>query len=94
MPTSFRSGSPAISNHPSAFQNRPRHTAASPLISCLSSLVVKAYSPRRASLVVDDLGEAAGLTYADDEPLQYDKVAHRDQHRWELDSRSGQEEQA
>ena len=43
---------------------------------------------------VDDLGAAAGLTYKDDEPLQYTKVSRRDERRWELDPRSGQEEQA
>ena len=37
---------------------------------------------------VDDLGEAAGLTYADDEPLNYDKVAARDKRRWELNPAS------
>jgi hypothetical protein len=43
---------------------------------------------------VDEMGAAAGLTYKDDEPLQYGKVAKRDERRWELDPRSGQEEQA
>lgn len=43
---------------------------------------------------VDDLGAAAGLTYTDDEPLHYSKVSRRDNQRWELDPRSGQEEQA
>ena len=40
---------------------------------------------------VDDLGEAAGLTYADDEPLDYGKVARRDQKRWELNPASAEE---
>ncbi|MEP7357773.1 MAG: DUF6335 family protein, partial [Anaerolineales bacterium] len=39
---------------------------------------------------VDDLGEAAGLTYADDEPLNYGKVAERDQKRWELNPASAE----
>ena len=39
---------------------------------------------------VDDLGEAAGLTYADDEPLDYGKVAKRDQKRWELNPASAE----
>lgn len=43
---------------------------------------------------VDDLGAAAGLSYKDDEPLQYDKVARRDERRWELDARSGLAEQS
>jgi hypothetical protein len=37
---------------------------------------------------VDDLGEAAGLVYADDEPLNYGKVAERDKKRWELNPAS------
>ncbi len=37
---------------------------------------------------VDALGQAAGLTYADDEPLNYDKVAARDEDRWELNPAS------
>jgi hypothetical protein len=43
---------------------------------------------------VDDMGAAAGLTYKDNEPLQYAKVAKRDDRRWELDARSGAAEQA
>jgi hypothetical protein len=39
--------------------------------------------------VVDELGEGAGLTYKDDEPLDYDKkVLDRDRNRWELDPAS------
>lgn len=39
--------------------------------------------------VVDELGEAAGLKYEDDEPLDYDrKVLERDRKRWELDPAS------
>jgi hypothetical protein len=39
--------------------------------------------------VVDQLGEAAGLTYGDDEPLDYDaKVLDRDRNRWELNPAS------
>lgn len=39
--------------------------------------------------VVDELGEAAGLRYEDDEPLDYDrKVLERDRTRWELDPAS------
>lgn len=38
---------------------------------------------------VDLLGEAVGLTYQDDEPLDTDaKLERRDEHRWELDPRS------
>jgi hypothetical protein len=39
--------------------------------------------------VVDDLGNAAGLTYKDNEPLDYDaKVLERDRNRWELNPAS------
>lgn len=39
--------------------------------------------------VVDEIGEAAGLTYKDDEPLDYDKrVLERDRSRWELNPAS------
>ncbi len=37
---------------------------------------------------VDAMGTAAGLTYADDEPLNYAKVAARDDDRWELNPAS------
>jgi hypothetical protein len=38
--------------------------------------------------IVDELGDAAGLTYRDDEPLDYDKVRDRDRNRWELNPAS------
>jgi hypothetical protein len=37
---------------------------------------------------VDEIGAAAGLTYADSEPLDYGKVSERDRHRWELNPAS------
>lgn len=46
------------------------------------------HAPTPDQDVVDELGEAAGLTYRDDEPLNYGKVSERDEHRWELDPRS------
>lgn len=43
---------------------------------------------------VDELGEAAGLTYKDDEPLGGgDKILERDRNRWELDPASASEDQ-
>jgi hypothetical protein len=43
---------------------------------------------------VDELGEAAGLKYDDDEPLDSDKkILDRDRHRWELDPASADEEE-
>lgn len=45
--------------------------------------------------VVDELGEAVGLTYEDDEPLDTDnKLAERDRKRWELNPESAEEEPA
>ena len=39
--------------------------------------------------IVEELGQAAGLVYRDDEPLDYDaKVLDRDRKRWELDPAS------
>jgi len=44
--------------------------------------------------VVDELGEAVGLTYEDDEPLQTEeKFRQRDRERWELDPASAEEEE-
>lgn len=44
--------------------------------------------------IVDELGEAAGLTYRDDEPLDSDrKVLDRDRNRWELNPASAQNEE-
>lgn len=43
--------------------------------------------------IVDEIGEAAGLTYRDDEPLDSDKkVLDRDRHRWELNPASADDE--
>src|SRR5882672_8171139 len=41
---------------------------------------------------VDEIGEGAGLTYKDDEPLNFEKVLARDQHRWELNAASAEDE--
>lgn len=39
--------------------------------------------------IVDEIGEAAGITYEDDEPLDSDKkILDRDRHRWELNPES------
>jgi hypothetical protein len=44
--------------------------------------------------VVDELGEAVGLTYEDDEPLQgEEKLRERDRNRWELNPASALEDQ-
>lgn len=42
--------------------------------------------------VVEEIGDALGITYEDDEPLAGDeKLAERDRHRWELDPASTEE---
>lgn len=42
--------------------------------------------------VVEEIGEAMGIEYDDDEPLQTgDKLAERDQNRWELDPESAED---
>jgi hypothetical protein len=43
---------------------------------------------------VDDIGEAVGLQYQDNEPLHTtEKVEDRDRHRWELDPASAEDYQ-
>ncbi len=43
--------------------------------------------------IVDNLGKAAGLSYADDEPLNSDKkILDRDRNRWELNPASADDE--
>jgi len=44
--------------------------------------------------IVDELGEAVGLTYEDDEPLHgEEKIRERDRNRWELDPKSASEDE-
>lgn len=44
--------------------------------------------------LVDEIGEATGLVYQDDEPLHTtEKVEERDRHRWELDPASSEDYQ-
>ncbi len=40
---------------------------------------------------VDELGEAAGLTFEDSEELDGEKIYARDTHRWELDPASSED---
>jgi hypothetical protein len=48
-------------------------------------------SPTPDQDVVDQLGEAVGLTYEDNEPLDTEKkIAKRDDRRWELDPASSE----
>ncbi|HVF92449.1 MAG TPA: DUF6335 family protein [Blastocatellia bacterium] len=49
-------------------------------------------SPTPDQDIVDELGEAVGLTYEDNEPLRAtEKVAERDRKRWELDPASSED---
>jgi hypothetical protein len=42
--------------------------------------------------IVEEIGEAVGLTYEDNEPLDTEeKLAERDRHRWELDPASSED---
>ena len=42
--------------------------------------------------VVEEIGQAMGITYEDDEPLRgADKIEERDRHRWELDPASSED---
>jgi uncharacterized protein DUF6335 len=51
-------------------------------------------SPTPDQDVVDELGRAAGLIYADDEPLNSDKkVLDRDRNRWELNPASADDQE-
>jgi hypothetical protein len=44
--------------------------------------------------IVDDIGKAVGITYQDNEPLKFgDKVAGRDEVRWELNPASAEDYQ-
>ena len=49
-------------------------------------------SPTPDQDIVEELGEAVGLTYEDNEPLRTsEKVAERDRKRWELDPASSED---
>jgi hypothetical protein len=49
-------------------------------------------SPTPDQDIVEELGEAIGLTYEDNEPLHTtEKVEERDHHRWELDPASSED---
>ena len=41
--------------------------------------------------MIDEIGKGAGLTYQDDEPINYGKIQARDEHRWELNPASAEE---
>ena len=44
--------------------------------------------------VVEEIGEAVGVTYQDNEPLNFeDKITARDESRWELDPASSEDYQ-
>lgn len=61
----------------------------------VGSETVGGSSPTPDQDVVELLGEAVGLTYEDDEPLRTaEKLAERDENRWELDPASQEEQSA
>ena len=60
-----------------------------------SEEVVGGANPTPDQSVVEELGEAMGLTYEDNEPLRVgDKLADRDRDRWELDPASAENDPA
>jgi hypothetical protein len=49
-------------------------------------------APTPGQDVVDEIGEAVGITYQDNEPLKVgEKEQSRDEHRWELDPASSED---
>ena len=49
-------------------------------------------APTPGQDIVDELGEAVGITYDDNEPLHTtEKIDERDRHRWELDPASSED---
>jgi Family of unknown function (DUF6335) len=57
-----------------------------------SEEVVGGANPTPDQSVVEELGEALGITYEDNEPLRVgDKIADRDRDRWELDPASAED---
>ncbi|MFN7927930.1 MAG: DUF6335 family protein [Blastocatellia bacterium] len=51
-------------------------------------------NPTPDQSVVEELGEAMGITYEDNEPLHTEeKLSARDKHRWELDPASSEDYQ-
>ena len=47
---------------------------------------------RRRGGIIDQIGEAVGVTYQEGEPLRIGQKEHeRDEHRWELDPASAED---
>lgn len=94
-PSAARSGRDEMAH------NRAEHTEASPALTAgdVDADWADAYSsgdeapggdmPTPDQGVVEDIGTALGVAYADDEELRgADKIEDRDRHRWELDPAS------
>jgi len=63
-----------------------------PLESAVGEESVGGGNPTPDQDVVEELGEAVGLTYEDNEPLGGEaKLRSRDEHRWELNPASSEE---
>jgi hypothetical protein len=48
-------------------------------------------NPTPGQTVVEEMGRALGVEYADGEELSTDKLEDRDRHRWELDPASAED---
>jgi stage V sporulation protein SpoVS len=58
----------------------------------VGSETVSGTAPTPDQDLVDEIGEAMGVTYEDNEPLDPEKVSKRDERRWELDPDSAESE--
>lgn len=99
-----RSASAARSGRREMRERRVEHTETSPVLTGgdVDADWESAYSvgdeapggdnPTPDQDIVDEIGEAVGVTYQDNEELKgADKVARRDKHRWELDPASSED---
>ena len=87
----------------SMIEERLEHTATSPMLSggdvdaawdeaAVGEESVGGENPTPDQSVVEELGEAMGLTYEDNEPLGgEEKLEKRDEDRWELDPASAED---
>ena len=63
--------------------------------SAVGTEAVSGSNPTPDQDIVDEVGKAVGIEYQDNEPLKFgDKVAERDERRWELDPASSEDYQA
>jgi hypothetical protein len=80
-----RHGSAARTGRAELDQSRRDHRTMTPAIA-------GGDNPTPDQDIVDDIGKALGVEYADNEELKAaDKVTERDKHRWELDPASSED---